>query len=272
MDFFLSGPMPLNQIHGYFDLKLVAFSFIVAMFASYVALDIAGGLKNTLSDRVNYYKWLFSGALVMGLGIWTMHFIGMEAFITFMPMKYDPALTFLSSVIAIVASGFALFWVTHFKASIPAILIGGLGLGIAIASMHYIGMSAMQHMHILYIPSLFFLAIFIAIIASQIALWLMLKSHEGKDSSTLPFNTLSAIAMGFAICGMHYVGMSAAVMVPTNEILSTEMQSPHAGLPPFYIVLATSLIMIVFLALLSSNQKVIISLKKNNEILKLSFN
>lgn len=260
MDFFHLGPLPLNQIQGFYDLKLVVFSFIVSMFASYVALDIAGGLKNTLLDKANYYKWLFSGALVMGLGIWTMHFIGMEAFTTFMPMEYDPGLTFLSAVIAITASGFALFWVTYFKVSFPAILIGGLGLGIAIASMHYVGMEAMLHMNMQYLPFLFFLSIFIAVIASQAALWLMLKS-QGKGSPVFPFNVLSAVVMGFAICGMHYVGMSATVMIPTEEMLSAPMQPMHAGLPPFYIGLATSLIMIVFLALSSSNQRVIISLK-----------
>ena len=268
MDFFQIGPLPANQIHGYYDPTLVVFSFIVAMFASYVALDIAGNLKNFLLDKANYYKWLFSGALVMGLGIWTMHFIGMEAFITFMSMEYDPALTFLSLVIAIVASSFALFWVSRDKVSIPAILIGGLGLGCAIASMHYVGMSAMLHIHIHYLPGLFFLSIIIAVIASQAALRLMVKSQEEKNLSFLPFNILSAVVMGFAICGMHYVGMAAAIMTSAEEAVSHDMQPMSAGLPPLYIGLATSLIMVIFLALSSSNRKVIISLKKNNEILK----
>ncbi len=268
MDFFQIGRLPSNQVHGSYDLGLVVFSFIVAMFASYVALNIAANLKSTLFDKTHYYKWLFGGSFVMGLGIWTMHFIGMEAFITFIPMEYDFALTFFSLLIAIAASGFALFWVTRVQISIPAILIGGLGMGIAIASMHYVGMSAMMHINISYLPSLFFLSIFIAIIASQAALWLMVKSHDSGSPRILGFNILSAGVMGFAICGMHYVGMAAAVITPAEDTILSNMQPMHAGLPPFYVGAATSLIMIVFLFLSSTNHKFIISLKKNNEILK----
>ena len=268
MDFFQTGQLPSNQILGFYDLTLVVFSFIVAMVASYVALSIAGSLRSVISDRMHYYKWLFSGAVVMGLGIWTMHFIGMEAFITYMSMTYDPALTFLSLLIAIVASGFALFWIARERVSIPDILIGGSVMGVAIASMHYVGMAAMQHIHIGYLPGLFILSILIAIVASQAALWLMLKTYGGEGSFILGFNTLSAVVMGLAICGMHYVGMAAAIMTPLEETAPLSLVPMHAGLPPFYLGLAASLIMIIFLALSSSNQKFIVSLRKSNEALK----
>ena len=268
MDFFQLGPLPTDMIEGHYDPKLVVFSFIVAMFASYIALDIAASLKNIISDRTTYYKWLFSGALVMGLGIWTMHFIGMEALTTFILMEYDPVLTFFSLVIAVIASGLALFLTTRFEVSIPTILAGGLGLGVAIASMHYVGMTAMLRLNIRYLPLTFLLSILIAIVASQTALWLMLKSYENRKVFLYSFNILSAIVMGFAICGMHYVGMAAAVMTPNEETIFLETQPMHSGLPPFYIGLATSLIMIIFLALSSTNQRVIVSLKRNNEILK----
>ncbi len=268
MQFFQTGKMPLNQIEGFYDLTLVVFSFVVAMVASYVALSITGSLKSVILDRTNYYKWFFSGAVVMGLGIWTMHFIGMEAFTSYMTMEYDPGLTFLSLIIAITASGFALFCVAREHVTIPNILIGGTVMGIAIASMHYVGMSAMLHMHIYYLPSLFFLSILIAIVASQAALWLMQRSHEGAGSFILGFNMLSAVVMGLAICGMHYVGMAAAVMTPLEHGTASTMQPMNAGLPPFYIGVAASLIMFIFLALSSSNQKFILSLKKSNDALK----
>src|SRR5688572_13494492 len=123
MDFFQLSPLPINQMEGYFDYKLVLVSYLVAIFASYVALSIAASLRSSLANRMNYAIWLVSGALVMGTGIWTMHFIGMEAFIMPMPMEYDNFLTFLSLMIAIIASGLALFWVARPKVPLSLILI-----------------------------------------------------------------------------------------------------------------------------------------------------
>lgn len=265
MDFFQLTPPPPNQLIGYFDLKLVLLSYLVAIFASYVALNIAGNLRFSVLNKLNYWGWLIGGALVMGMGIWTMHFIGMEAFIMPMKMDYDLPLTILSLVIAIVASGFALLGVTQPNVTISKILFGGVVMGIAIAAMHYVGMAAMQHMHIKYIPSIFILSLAIAIIASQAALWLMVKSHDYVWIAKL--NLLSAMIMGAAICGMHYVGMFAAVMTPDGDGM-TLLHESRAGLPPFYIGLTSGLIMVIFLMLSSTNQKVMLTLRKNNEILR----
>jgi signal transduction histidine kinase len=265
MDFFQLTPLPPNQVHGYFDLKLVLLSYLVAIFASYVALNIAVSLRITVLNKLSYWGWLFGGALVMGTGIWTMHFVGMEAFIMPMDMNYDIFLTMLSLVIAVIASGFALFGVTQTNITTWKILLGGVFMGIAIAAMHYVGMAAMEHIEIRYLPSLFIVSIVIAIVASQAALWLMVKSHEFTWIARL--NLLSAAIMGAAICGMHYVGIFAAVMTPTPGDMTTFHES-RAGLPPFYIGLASGFIMVVFLVLSTTSQKVMLSLRRSNEILR----
>lgn len=264
MPFFQLGPLPANQVEGYFDLKLVFLSYIVAIFASYIALSIVDGLRSSIIEKVDYWKWFVSGAIVMGMGIWTMHFIGMEALVLFIPIQYDSFLTFLSLVIAAIASGFALFWVTRPRVTSSEIVFGGVLMGLGIASMHYVGMAAMVPINISYIPSLFFLSILIAIIASQVALWLMIKSQ--KFSETIRFNILSAIFMGLAICGMHYMGMAAAVM--TSDAPAQASMASHSGLPTLYIGLVSAAIMIIFLALSSNNQKHLVSLQKINENLR----
>jgi len=266
MNFFQIHLIPEPQITGYYDLRLVFFSFVTAVFASYIALSIAARLKTT-SGRMNYCSWLFGGALVMGLGIWTMHFIGMEAFTSHVQIQYDPSITLLSLLIAIVASGFALFWVSRARVTTSSILMGGALMGIAIVSMHYVGMAAMLGMHISYLPSLFSLSIVIAILASQAALWLMVKNYKSETAFSFRLNGLSAIVMGFAICGMHYVGMAAAVMISSNDENPLSEQSIQGGLPLFYIGIATSFIMFIFLIMSSSNQKTLISLKKTNDML-----
>lgn len=262
MDFFQYGPIPDNLMVGTFDLKLVFISYIISIFASYVALSIAGSLRSSVIDRLNYWKWLVSGALVMGMGIWTMHFIGMEAFVMHAPMEYDTLLTVFSLIIAIVASGFALFWVARANVSWGRIFIGGVIMGLGIASMHYVGMEAMLGVDIKYIPSLFFLSLLIAVIASQAALWLMINSYN--YAVIAKFNVLSALIMGAAICGMHYVGMAAAVM--TDDGMNADLV--HSGLPPFYLGATSTFIMIIFLALTSNNQKILHQLQQNNDQLK----
>lgn len=150
---------------------LVFFSLAVAILASYTALDMAGRVA-TAQGRASRW-WLVGGACAMGTGIWSMHFIGMLAFSLPIPLGFDPAITLLSLMIAIVSSVFAL-WIACQK-TLPLLRLGLASalLGLGIAGMHYTGMAAMQMVPVIqYVPSLFILSIVIAIIASGAALWI----------------------------------------------------------------------------------------------------
>src|SRR5690348_10315573 len=107
-DYFQIGPIPSDAMYGSYDLKLVFLSFLVATFASYIALDMAGRLRDENNSRFASLCWLFGGAFAMGAGIWSMHFIGMLAFKMSMPMSYDPFWTLVSMAVAILASFIAL--------------------------------------------------------------------------------------------------------------------------------------------------------------------
>ena len=79
-NFFQRVPLPSNMLHGSYSLSLVAISYGIAFFSSYIALDFAGKLRIEPNQKIKWY-WLMGGAFSMGAGIWSMHFIGMLAFI-----------------------------------------------------------------------------------------------------------------------------------------------------------------------------------------------
>jgi NO-binding membrane sensor protein with MHYT domain len=96
-----------------------------------VTLSLAQRLRPTDGARAThqplYWPWIVGGAFSMGIGIWSMHFIGMLAFDLPVQVVYDLRLTAMSYVIAVVVSGFALYCFRHirlrsFKAQVVAIL------------------------------------------------------------------------------------------------------------------------------------------------------
>ena len=129
---------------GTYSQSLVVFSLLVAILASYTALDMAGRLATTRGRVARW--WLAGGAGAMGLGIWSMHFIGMLAFHLPIPVGYDLAITLYSILIAIGAAGAAL-WIAfrlRLEQRRPFVLRGlaSLVMGLAIVGMHYTGMAA----------------------------------------------------------------------------------------------------------------------------------
>ncbi len=241
--FFQWGPIPLTAIQGTYTWYLVLLSYIMASLASYVALDLTERIRTPNQIVGSKLGWLIGGALAMGMGIWTMHFIGMLAFVMPMPMEYDPFLTGLSMLFAIIASGFAFFLIKNEVVKLIPLMLGGVLLGFGIATMHYIGMSAMRGVKIHYIPSLFALSIVIAVVTSEAALCLMIfSSRARKYQGVLKIG--SALIMGLAVCGMHYTGMAAAVFIDDMPLMGIEFQqSINPDILSFFIGAATILIM-----------------------------
>src|SRR6266568_997426 len=103
---------------------LVALSILVAAFASYTALDLGGHVATArgLARRV----WLIAAAITMGGGIWSMHFIGMLAFVMPIPMSYDIGLTTLSLLVAIVVTGVGFYVISRQGASWLCLVLSGI--------------------------------------------------------------------------------------------------------------------------------------------------
>lgn len=198
----------MDFIFGSHDPMLVVFSYIVAVIASYTALDVTGRISTATGIR--RWLWLLFGAAAMGMGIWSMHFVGMLAFSLPIPVGYDTLIVSLSVLPSIIGSFIALFIVGFSKQlSVKQLLGGGMLLAAGVTSMHYIGMAAMQ-IRISYNPFYFALSVVIAIVASVAALWLSFYfSKDGKQGSGWK-KLGSGLIMGAAIAGLHYTGMKAA--------------------------------------------------------------
>ena len=195
---------------GSYDLKLVALSLVVAAFASYTALDLAGRVSATRGRASSI--WLVAGAIAMGTGIWSMHFIGMLAFsLPGLRLAYDLPVTLLSMFAAIVVSGLALYVVRRPALTARNLSAGATLMGVGICVMHYTGMAAMRMSPpIEYDPPLFIASVLIAIIASLAALWIAFQLRQRYSALAIVAKLGSAIVMGLAITGMHYTGMAAA--------------------------------------------------------------
>lgn len=254
-DWFQLGSIPANAMAGTYDYGLVFLSYVIAVMASYVALDLTGRLQAEQNTTVKLY-WLLGGAFAMGAGIWSMHFIGMLAFSMTMPMSYDLFWTGISMMAAVLVSGFAFYLLRNREQSLFNLMMGGIILGLGIATMHYLGMTGMtSHMVIHYLPGLFILSIVIAIVASEVALWLISESTQGAFYRQLRFKSLSALVMGAAICGMHYTGMAAAIFTPAHTAVAADYFIPSANLA-IYIACAT--LLIITIALIASTYRQLI--------------
>ncbi|MCA0173148.1 EAL domain-containing protein [Bacillus sp. RAR_GA_16] len=197
------------EMSGQYNWWIVLLSLIIAIFASYSALDLAG--RVAYSKGIRKWIWVIGGAGTMGIGIWSMHFIGMLAFSMSMPMTYNVPLVFLSIGAAFLGSFIALVAVGGKQLSIRRLVVGTLFLSGAIIAMHYIGMEAMEMVDITYNPWLLSLSALIAIVASFGALKLSFTFSRPKNIRHIIFLKLgSASVMGLAIAGMHYVGLEAA--------------------------------------------------------------
>jgi len=221
---------------------LVLLSLFVAILASYTALDMAGRVV-TAHGRAAL-SWLIGGALAMGLGIWSMHFVGMLALNLPIPVGYDVGITLTSLAIGIGASMFALWLVSRRELPWPRLAGGALLMGAGVAGMHYTGMAALRmNPGIQYDPARFALSIVIAVLASGVALWIAFRLRR-QSRRVRALRAGSAVVMGVAIVGMHYMGMSAASF-PFGSVCG----AAHTGASAEWLALVIIIVTLAVLAI-----------------------
>src|SRR6201997_2187353 len=203
----------LNLI-GSYNYALVALSVLIAIFASYAALDLAG--RVTAAGGWTRVVWLLGGAGAMGTGIWSMHYIGMLAFILPIPVAYHLPTVLLSLFAAILASVIALYMVSRQRMGVSRAVAGSALMGAGIASMHYIGMAAMRLRAICQFNSSFVvMSVVLAVLISFAALWITF--HFRDEKTGIGWEKLAGAAvMGAGISVMHYTGMAAASFMPSG--------------------------------------------------------
>jgi PAS domain S-box-containing protein len=206
--------MAAVNLIGSYNYALVALSVLIAMFASYVALDLGG--RVTAAGGWTRAVWLLGGAGAMGTGIWSMHYIGMLAFILPIPVAYHWPTVLLSLFAAILASVIALYAVSRQKMSASRAVAGSVLMGAGIASMHYIGMAAMRLPAICQFNSfLVILSVVFAVLISLAALWITFHFRD-EETGIGREKLAGAVVMGAAIPVMHYTGMAAASFTPSG--------------------------------------------------------
>lgn len=226
------------EISGSYDASLVLLSFAIAIVASFTALDLAGRVQSALAR--SRLLWLLGGALAMGTGIWSMHFIAMLAFQLPLSVNYDLLTTLLSLVYAIIASGIALWLLSRPVPSLFLLLSGGICMGLAIAWMHYTNMAAMQLQASLSYDWLRVgLSVAIAVSASLAALWLSFRLQDLPAKAQLWQKLGSAIVMGLAVSGMHYTGMWATHFLHRTDLLAQQPSTLDQPRLALYIAIAT---------------------------------
>jgi PAS domain S-box-containing protein len=227
---------------------LVALSVLIAILASYAALDLAG--RTTAARGFRRAIWLTGGATAMGLGIWAMHYIGMLAFHLPVPVLYDVPTVLISLLAAILASAVALFVVSRTRLTVPSVVAGSIVMGSGIAAMHYIGMAAMRlpAMHH-YDSRLVALSVALAIGISMVALILTFLFRD--DVTVTSWRKLgSAVLMGVAVPVMHYTGMAASsfTAAPMMADMSRAVSISEVGV----VGIASVSLMILAFAILTS--------------------
>jgi len=195
-------------MHQHYHHWLVLVSLLVAILASYTAITLA--LRIRVATRQLAPAWLIGGGLAMGIGIWSMHFVGMLALKLPIEIAYDVGITLLSMVIAIGVSTFALHIASRKQVGRAALVGAGIAMGTGICAMHYVGMAAIEiSPAIRYDPLWLAVSFAIAIAASFAALGVAFTS-PGPSGWRRFHRALGAMGMGLAIAGMHYAGMAAA--------------------------------------------------------------
>jgi PAS domain S-box-containing protein len=206
--------MAAVNLIGSYNYALVALSLFIAMFASYAALDLAS--RVTAAGGWSRALWVLGGAVAMGTGIWSMHYIGMLAFILPIPVAYHWPTVLLSLFAAILASVSALYVVSRKKMGASQVVAGSVLMGAGISSMHYIGMAAMRLQAICQFNFLFVvLSVVFAVLISLAALWITFHFRDEKTGIGQE-KLAGAVVMGAAIPVMHYTGMAAARFTPSG--------------------------------------------------------
>jgi len=207
----------MSHLHATHDWTLVSLSLLMPVLTSYAAFDLAGRAKLAAKAR-SRHAWLVAAAGVMGGGIWSMHFVAMLAFqIPGVAIGYNPMLTSLSLVLAVLVTGSS-FFVLHFaRGGLVATFPAGIFMGLGIVIMHYVGMEALR------IPATLAhdmqwvaIAVAMAVVASIGSLWLSFRH------SSFGVKAVGAVVAGIAVAGMHYAAMEGIEIVPAGSMAGRE--------------------------------------------------
>ena len=209
------------------NIPLVAFSVLIAILGSFTALTHAQRMRENTGHTATI--WMLAGGSTLGVAIWSMHFVGMLALHLPIAIGFDPQLTALSLVPAIVSALLGFIVLRDVQVRPRRILISGVLMGAGISTMHYMGMDALKMSPaITYEPWIFVLSVVIAIVASWGAMLIMYRQDWVK-LATFPRTVLGSVVMGLAISSMHYTAM-LGMHIPEGGMCLTDALRIEPGI------------------------------------------
>ena len=245
---------PAHAYQGSYEPWLVAISVLIAVLAAFVALSISARMVAATSRR-SRWAWACAGAISMGGGIWSMHFLGMLAFSLPCGVRYDPLGTLLSMLPGILASGVALNVISRkTEPGLKRLVVGAVLMGAGIGAMHYSGMASMQPDALVrYDPWLVGLSVVVAVALAFISLGIRYRLPRHWTSTRLAA-LLSATVMGLAVAGMHYTAMQASVFFPLYGWPGAQIASPATSMALLITTISVLIAAITLVATFAGHQ------------------
>jgi signal transduction histidine kinase len=199
-----------------YNYGLVACSIVLAMAASYAAFDLAG--RVSASRGWARLSWLLGGATATGIGTWSMHYVGMLAFLLPVPVQYHWPTAALSLVPAVFSFAAAFFVVSRRHVNAMGALFGGALMGGGVITLHYVAMDSMRLPAMChYSPVLVTFSVAVGVACSLLALRLVFVFRDDRPRRRLR-KLAGAMLMGVAIAGMHYTAMAAVAFTPSQKV------------------------------------------------------
>lgn len=233
-----------------FDPTIVGLSFIISCFGSLCGLQSARKARSQTGGA--RAAWLICAAVSIGGGaIWSMHFIGMVAYQTDVSYSFGLPYTMASLLVAVVASGIGIYFVSRGAPTAARLISAGTIAGLGVAGMHYLGMAAMRvNADVTWRGSVVIISVVIAVVATSLALFFAFTITR------LWAMIAAAVLMGIGICGMHYTGMVAMVMhTRPNAVATSTGVDPLSLALPVFGISSVLLFILLFVGLFDDSDR-----------------
>jgi diguanylate cyclase (GGDEF)-like protein len=207
------------------DWRLVLLAGLVCFVASFVAVNIFH--RAIASQSRTRLIWTAIAGAAIGYGIWATHFIAMLAYEPGVPTGYGIVLTALSLAAAMILTSTG-FGIAASDQGRWRAAVGGAIIGAGIASMHYLGMWALEVPgRVTWSPVLVVASIVFGMIFGYAALAVATRKHDRWGTLT------AAVLLTLAIVSHHFTAMGAVELVPDPTRASDEL-----SLSPAFLALA----------------------------------
>jgi len=236
----------MKPISVHYSYGLMAVSVVISMIAAYAAFSLADRMRQATNATTRRW-WLLGGSVAMGIGIWSMHYLGMLAVELPVEVAYFVPTVALSLLMAVIASAVVLSVVSADELGWKQLVGGGLLMGAGIGGMHYTGMAAMRMsaMHH-YDPSVVALSLVVAAGFSWMALWIGFSLRDRLKGGAW-LRVAGGAVMGLGIAAMHYTAMAGVTYTPDAMVYSTAWTIEVHWLGKAAVAVVTALVLAVAL-------------------------